>query len=38
MFDFTDFLAMMAIEDAHEEIEREEERENDDDDEYSNDE
>lgn len=23
MFDFTDFLAFMAIEDAHEEIERE---------------
>lgn len=27
MFDFKDFLAMMAIEDAHEEMEREEERE-----------
>ena len=27
MLDFTDFLAMMAIEDAHEECERERERE-----------
>ena len=28
MIDFTDLLAIMAIEDAHEECEREEEREN----------
>lgn len=29
MLDFTDFLAMMAIEDAHEEYEREREKEQD---------